>query len=120
MVGRFYGAVIRTRRLDAMRQFLSETVGLGEPVVNSNFWLEYEVSPGAAILAVESDPVATVGDDDRGNVVWCLGVDNLAAFEQRMAERGFGAEAETDIPITPKALVFRDPDGNRFLAIATS
>jgi catechol 2,3-dioxygenase-like lactoylglutathione lyase family enzyme len=119
MPNRFYGAVVRTARIDAMRQFLSDTVGLGEPVVDSSFWLEYQFPSGAMVLAVELDETAEAsGNGSRGNTAWCITVDDLDQFETKMDRHGFGAQGETDTPGGRRALVFHDPDGNRFMAIA--
>jgi hypothetical protein len=119
---RLYGAVIRTRNLDALRRFLSEVVGLGPPVVDSNFWLEYELSEGSMVLAIEHDQTAIPprDEDECTNVCWCMCVDNLEDFEKRMSERGFGPEGARDTPTGGRALVFRDPEGNRFMAIGDS
>jgi hypothetical protein len=116
---RFYGAVVKTRHLDAMRRFLTETVGLGEPAVNSNFWLEYDNVSDGMVLAVEKDETASLPGEEgaQRNVGWCLSVDDLGEFEQRMTDRGFGPEAETETPSGKKMLIFRDPDGNRFMAL---
>jgi len=118
MSNRFYGAVVKTRHLDAMRRFLTETVGLGEPAVNSSFWLEYEVVVDGMVLVVEKDETAaSPSPESRRNVGWCLSVDDIVKFEQRMTDNGFGPEAETEAPSGQKMLVFRDPDGNRVMAL---
>jgi len=118
MAARLYGAVIRTRNLDAMRRFLSETVGLGNPVVNSNFWLEYEMADGGMVLVVERDETATSSTGACScNLAWCLSVEDLDAFEKRMTDQGYGPEGATDAPSGARALLFRDPEGNPFMAV---
>ena len=115
MAKRFYGVVIRARRLDVLRFFLADTVGLGAPVVDSNIWLEYQLPDSDMILAVEQDDTAW---SDRknpvGNVGWCLQVADLEAFERKMTENGFGPEGEVGIPGQGRSLLFRDPEGNCF------
>lgn len=116
---RLYGAVIRTRKLDGMRKFLSETIGLGQPVVDSSFWLEYELAPSTMVLAVAKDETAPEAGaaEAKGCISWCLSVDDLDAFETRMTELGFGPHGGDETPSGMKVLIFRDPDGNDFMAI---
>jgi catechol-2,3-dioxygenase len=118
---RFYGAVLAVRNLDGIRRFYSDVVGLGEPVVDSSFWIEYEVVPGGMVLALERNELALVadsGDSRNGNTSWCLQVADLPAFEQQMVGRGFGPQSSSELPSGCRALTFRDPEGNPFMVIA--
>ncbi len=116
---RFYGAVIRVADLEKCRQFYRDVVGLGPPVVDSSFWVEFECPETHLIVALEQGPatVKTTEAPRRGNVGVCLETRNLAAFDQRLAGHGVHAQRKARLPSGRMALFYLDPEGNPLIVI---
>ena len=51
--GRFYGAIIRVADLGTCRAFYQDVIGLGPPVVDSSFWVEFQIAQGQMVLALQ-------------------------------------------------------------------
>jgi catechol-2,3-dioxygenase len=119
MSTRFYGAVVKVRDMDRCRAFYANVIGLGEPVIDSNFWVEFEVVPGAMVLALEQSNSVPEDPAERGGgqVAWCLEVEDLTAFRQQLAGQGCPPQSKTALPAGPETLTFLDPEGNAFMAV---
>ncbi|OPZ29570.1 MAG: Glyoxalase-like domain protein [Lentisphaerae bacterium ADurb.BinA184] len=110
---RFYGCVIRVLDISRCRAFYANVVGLGQPVLDSNFWVEFEVVPGGMVLALEqSQNVRPQEGICTGNVAVCLEVLDLYGFRQRLVSHGCGPQATSTLPSGQAALTFLDPEGN--------
>jgi len=114
--GRFYGAVVRVADMARCRSFYSEVVGLGKPVVNSNFWVEFELVPGGMVLALQQSS-GTSRSQAVANVAWCLAVPDLAAFRERLTELGCGPTNSTVLPSGVSISTYLDPEYNPFIVL---
>ncbi|RMD74411.1 MAG: hypothetical protein D6820_16730 [Lentisphaerae bacterium] len=56
-----YGCLIRVRDINRARAFYRDALELGDPIVDSNFWLEFKIAPDA-VLAIEHSPAAQNGE----------------------------------------------------------
>jgi catechol-2,3-dioxygenase len=105
-----YGCLLRVSDLNKVRTFYRDVLELGDPIVDSNFWLEFGL-PGNGILAIEQ--CNTVCPDENRQDVSCLiEVDH---FELRMKT----LEARSVKPIRPsrelpglETATVSDPEGN--------
>lgn len=116
--GRFYGAVLRVANLEDCRRFYRDVVGLGPPVIDSNFWVEFECPGTGMIIALEQNPAAQATSTlVCGTVGVCLEAKDLSTFEERLARFGVHPQRKTRLPCGRQALFFLDPENNPFLVI---
>lgn len=113
---RFYGAILRVEDLSACRTFYAEVIGLGEPVVDSSFWVEFQVVPGQMVLALQQAPVTGTGTAEPArNVAWCLETTDVEAFVRRLERDNVHPLRTERSPTGRKTLTFLDPEGNPFV-----
>ncbi|NOY82418.1 MAG: hypothetical protein GXP31_15570 [Kiritimatiellaeota bacterium] len=118
MNGRFYGAVVRVADLEKCRQFYRDVIGLGTPVVDSSFWVEFECPESRLIVALEQDPAAEkTTEKTRGSVGVCLETEDLAAFDRRLARHGIHTQRKARLPSGRPALFYLDPEGNPVIVV---
>jgi len=116
--GRFYGAILRVASLEDCRRFYRDAVGLGPPVVDSNFWVEFECPSTGMIIALEQNPAAQAAAAVAcGSVGVCLETKTLSTFEKRLAEHGVHPQRKARLPSGRQALFFLDPENNPFVVI---
>ena len=116
---RFYGAVISVRNIDRSRAFYNKVLRLGEPVVSTNFWVEFEIAPGEMVLALrQSNSVVESPETDKGDTSWCLCVENIEEFRQHLREHGVQPTPIESLPVGKQIFRFRDPEGNPITAVA--
>jgi len=117
---RLYGLVLRVADLGLCRRFYVDVVGLGPPVVDSNFWVEFQLPYSPVVMALARDPTLKTLDNGAGHSApsrTSLGLltDDLEAFERRMSDHGVEAAGCLRLPSGERALVFRDPENNTFM-----
>ena len=113
---RFYGAVVRVTDINRCRTFYAQVLGLGDPVVDSKFWVEFVPCAGRMVVALEKVDAQETSGGDQGTAV-CLQVSDLDAFIDRLREHGGAVEAATTLVSGRKAVRFRDPERNPLLAV---
>ena len=47
-----YGTLIRVKEINKLKNFQRDVIGLGDPVVDSNFWVEFKLA-GNGLLVLE-------------------------------------------------------------------
>ncbi len=113
---RFYGAILRVADLAACRAFYAEVIGLGSPVVDSSFWVEFQVVPGQMVLALQQAPVAGPDATEQArNVAWCLETADVEAFVRRLGRDNVHPLRTERSPHGRRTLTFLDPEGNPFV-----
>lgn len=116
---RLYGSVIRVHNLERCRAFYTRVLRLGEPVLSTNFWVEFELAPGPMVLALQQvNSVPEVPAATTGNVLCCLQVDNLGEFRRHLCEHGVQPLPTEELPVGPEFFRFHDPEGNPLMALA--
>jgi catechol 2,3-dioxygenase-like lactoylglutathione lyase family enzyme len=103
------------RDLQLCRAFYRDILGLGQPVVDSNLWVEFEPLPGRMILALQS----CHGDDlpRTRTTAWCFECPDPAALAEQLRREGVQEDPELVLPTGRRALRFQDPEGNPFLLL---
>ena len=122
---RFYGAIVSVNDLDRCRAFYQHVLGLGQPVVDSNFWVEFEIVAGQMVLALKKHgPVSQAPpEQDKGHansVAWCMQVSDLSEFQSRLIRHDCYPQAASILPNGMEALTFHDPEGNAFVILGYS
>lgn len=105
-----YGCLIRVSDINRVRAFYRDILELGDPLIDSNFWLEFNL-PGNGILAIEQSSGVTPGEN-RQDVSCLIGVDEL---DKRLKElEGHAVTAirpSREVPGRQTATIC-DPEGN--------
>jgi len=104
--------LIRVSNLDTCRTFYRDVVGLGAPVMDSGFWVEFR-SAGTVICLEKSEwgePIPPAS----GRVALLLTVDSIDAFSKRMTDAGYSEAANSSDRFGFLVKCCRDPEGNLF------
>ncbi|OGV53643.1 MAG: hypothetical protein A2X49_06220 [Lentisphaerae bacterium GWF2_52_8] len=113
MENSFYGIIIKVENLDRCRSFYRDILGLGAPVLDSNFWVEFKLS-GEVSLALEKAQSEEKMPISRGRISWICRVESLEEVINRLDQYGFQPLYEEESRLDFKMYVFCDPEGNPF------
>ncbi len=104
---------LKVRDIDLCRRFYGDLLELGAPTVNSNFWAEFDVSPGVKLI------LDRTGADclDHAGSAGCFTIfaDDAEALVRKLEKAGYTPRA---VPCErPGRTFFRclDPEENPFL-----
>jgi predicted enzyme related to lactoylglutathione lyase len=107
-----YGTLVRVMDLPRLKAFYRDVLDLGQPVVDSNFWVEFAL-PGDGLLVLERCENIIPNTDGR-NICWLLPVEDFGASKSRLDKHDL-------TPIHPPvkipgvlAATYTDPEGNPF------
>lgn len=106
--------VLQVADIATARAFYRDVVGLGEPVMNSNVWVEFKLDGGASFCLEQAAPNTPL-PPPHGRTEFLFFVDSLAEFEKRY--RAQGADAPEGVPCGQmgiRAVQYPDPEGNLF------
>jgi len=107
--------VLTVTDLGAERAFYRDVVGLGDPVLNSNVWVVFDLGSGSSFCLEKTAPgKGTPPQNGRSSFLFV--VDSVADFDKRYREHGFEGES-VGIPcehLGMHARQYPDPEGNLF------
>ena len=107
--------VLNVSDLGAERAFYRDVVGLGDPVLNSNVWVEFDLGSGCSFCLEKTLPGKSPAQQN-GRTSFLFVVDSVADFDKRYREHGFEGES-VGIPcehLGMHARQYPDPEGNLF------
>ena len=107
-------SVILVENLDVCRYFYRNTLGLGEPVIDSNYAVAFPLADGA-MLILEKVSVNFM-EHASGAIRLVFHVDDLDAFAGRLAGEGVVVEKAFSC-FYENALRISDPEGNVILLV---
>ena len=115
---RHYGVVIDVKNIDRMRSFYYHIMELGTPVVESNFWVEFQDPGSGLIIALHQTGYAPISEEEKSDhVAICIQVDELEQFKRKLAKHGIRHIHENSLPSGYRFVTFSDPEANRIMAI---
>lgn len=107
--------VLQVADIAVERAFYRDVVGLGEPVMNSNVWVEFKLDGGTSFCLEQAAP--NMPDlPPHGRTQFLFFVDSLDEFDKRYHERN-PEDAPDGIPCGQTgihAVQYPDPEGNLF------
>lgn len=109
----FYGVIVKVENLDVCRSFYRDIIGLGVPVMDSNFWVEFKLQDDVSLVleqAIEGERLP-VG---RGRVSWLYRVNDIETVLERLREHGYEPYASEQERLGYRVFMFFDPEGNPF------
>ncbi len=105
------GIIIKVKNIDVARDFYRDVLDLGNPIVDSNFWIEFKL--GNFVLALELFEKYE-SQDNVSNILFFYEVESINIFKKKLARNGhadfFIEEEKLGITI----LKCKDPEGNIF------
>lgn len=107
--------VLAVSDLSAERAFYRDVVGLGDPVLNSNVWVEFALDDGSS-FCLEKATGDKAALPPVGRTGFLFFVESLDDFDKRYREHGFDGES-AGIPCDQTgfhARQYPDPEGNLF------
>jgi len=107
--------VLSVADIAAERAFYRDVVGLGEPVMNSNVWVEFRLDGGSSFCLEQASP-NKAPMPPHGRTEFLFFVDSLDAFEKRYRSQDFKGASE-GVPCGHTgihAVQYPDPEGNLF------
>lgn len=108
-----YTVLIQVRDLLTVKTFYQQALKLGAPVVDSSFWVEFDV-PRVGRVVLQQANSAGHAVPTRHGISWLLPVDNLSARVDELTNIGVAPiRPTTEIPGRETA-TFSDPEGNLF------
>ena len=107
--------VLSVADIAAERAFYRDVVGLGEPVMNSNVWVEFRLDGGSSFCLEQAAPNKPPVPP-HGRTEFLFIVDSLDEFEKRYHSHALGDTPE-GVPcgqVGIHAVQYPDPEGNLF------
>ena len=111
MENSLFAVIIKVKNLDICRSFYRDILDLGEPVLDSNFWVEFK-QPCGFTLVLEKVERKNTSDSD--NMVWGCQIENIDAIVSRLDEYGYHIGLEKAHRIGVDFYICHDPEGNVF------
>jgi len=107
--------VLSVADIAAERAFYRDVVGLGEPVMNSNVWVEFKLDGGCS-FCLEQAAATKAPVPPHGRTEFLFFIDSLDDFEARYRALGLrdAAEGTHCDQMGVRAVQYPDPEGNLF------
>ncbi len=106
------GIIIKVRDVGLCSNFYKNMLELGNPIIDSNFWVEFKCPNGMPLvleLAKEEDIL-----HQNSNICWFHTIDNVQNFIKKLLNYGIYAEEVIEYKLNEKIYKFKDPEGNVF------
>ena len=106
------GVLIRVKDLKTLRYFYRDILKLGEPKVDSDFWVEFSAPDGSRIILEKSE--ATYLEHHASATTLVLATPHLDEIRQAMCSHNY--HISDDLKLHPGEAFYRgeDPEGNIF------
>ena len=107
----FHGVIIKVQNLDVCRSFYRDMLGLGAPVLDSNFWVEFKLQDGVSLILeqiLEGENIPS----GQGRVSWLYRPAELDALKTRMKAHGHEPVKLEYERLGNRVIVYKDPEGN--------
>jgi predicted enzyme related to lactoylglutathione lyase len=111
----FFGVVIKVENIDICRAFYRDVLELGPPILDSNFWVEFQLTDGVSLILekpLESEVLSTV---TKNKVAWVYKVDDIKQVISRLEANACSpVKVVEDERFSFRIHIFHDPEGNPF------
>ncbi|MBE6368353.1 MAG: hypothetical protein E7052_10690 [Lentisphaerae bacterium] len=106
------GVLIRVADIDLQRVFYRDLLMLGDPVVDSAFWVEFCAPDGSRIILEKSEAAYLVHDVSATTLV--LATPHLEAVRKELLSHNYPLTAEEKLHPGEAFYRGQDPEGNVF------
>ncbi len=107
-----FGIVIKVQNLPLCKTFYRDVLNLGTPVMESNFWVEFLLENGFALM-LAAVPPGTELPPESARFSWVLSSLEPEQLVERLAAFGY-RPLETGEIMGYSVIGYRDPEGNPF------
>ncbi len=107
-----FGIVIQVTNLDLCRAFYRDVLGLGSPVMDSTFWVEFRLETGGSLFLEKSEVLSAT--EKGGRISWILRTDNPEELKSVLASYGYAGRKLSADQVGFPVYRFHDPEGNPF------
>lgn len=108
-----HGVIIKVENLELCRTFYRDVLNLGEPIMDSNFWVEFRVNDNFSLILEKIRPEEKLSVK-KGRISWLYRVDDIERVVDRLSKQGYEPLADEKDRIGYKVIKFCDPEGNPF------
>ncbi|MCP3967962.1 MAG: VOC family protein [Lentisphaerae bacterium] len=112
MENNLFGVIIKVKNIDLCRSFYRDVLNLGEPVMDSNFWVEFEAGDNF-VLALEKS-AARFLEHEPSATAWICRVDDVSATQKRLNKHGFKTSISKSLKMGETLYRCQDPENNVF------
>lgn len=110
-----FGIVIKVRNLTACKAFYRDILGLGDPVQDSNFRVEFRCGEAFSIFLEKNMWDEPVRMPSSGSISWFFNRGDAKIIQEKMRLYGFSGSSWVVENKAGKSLCrFTDPEGNAF------
>jgi len=113
MENSFFAVAIKVENIDICRSFYRDILDLGNPTIDSNFWVEFNL-PGGFTLILEKKENDEKLPECLGRISWIYKVNDINAVVEKLHQYGYDPINEEQNKLGFKVYVFCDPEGNAF------
>ena len=112
MENSLFGIVIQVSNLELCKAFYRDVLGLGAPVMDSTFWVEFKLDDHASLFLEKSEVLDTSGK--RGHISWIYRADNLDDLKEMLVSYGYITQKVATDLVGFSVYRLHDPEGNPF------
>jgi predicted enzyme related to lactoylglutathione lyase len=116
MENSLFGIIIKVKNIDICRSFYRDVLKLGEPVMDSSFWVEFQ-TPNGFTLALEKS-AARFLEHENSATAWICQVDNIEEARIRLRNHGFKVSIAKTLKMGETLFRCKDPENNVFYIFA--
>lgn len=107
------GIVIKVSNIEITRAFYRDVLKLGPPVMDSNFWVEFQLPCGSSLyLEKLGEKAASAAAKSR--ISWVYKTNDISAIIERLSEYGYESTTTREVRVGFQLFKFYDPEGNSF------
>ncbi|HCG27567.1 MAG TPA: hypothetical protein DE060_15935 [Lentisphaeria bacterium] len=112
MENSLFGVVIQVSNLDLCRAFYRDVLGLGAPVMDSSFWVEFRLDSQSSLFLEKSEVLDT--SRNGGRISWIYKTDDPDSLMDILASYGYVPKKIPTDQVGFTVYRLHDPEGNPF------
>ncbi len=113
IVNRINVVFLYVQDLPKLRAFYEQGFGLGKPVVDAKWWVEYEIGDGSHLALHKADDAHFVGANRQKNTVkFCIDVSDINHYTEKLTSLGAKFHYAPRLEYGFYLAEFEDPEGN--------
>ena len=105
--------VIKVKNLELCKAFYRDILDMGQPVLDSNFWVEFRISPEVSLYLEKAEWDEPV-PQTHGRVAWMYRTEKLSEIKEKLMSYGYDAFNVCTDKVGFEVCRFTDPEGNPF------
>lgn len=108
-----FGVVIKVKNLELCKAFYRDILDLGQPLMDSNFWVEFKLTPMGSLFLEKAEWDEPVPQAN-GRIAWLYKTDKLSEIKEKLMSYGYNSCNVCTDKVGFEVCRFADPEGNPF------